>query len=77
MAAMSKLDAVIDRLKALPEEEQVRLAWKIEGLLEEPAQEALGLTDAEWAEIERRRADPQETLIDQAEAVAAFRLDRS
>jgi hypothetical protein len=74
---MSKLDAVIDRLKALPEEEQVRLAWKIEGLLEEPAQEALGLTDAEWAEIERRRADPQETLIDQAEAVAAFRLDRS
>jgi hypothetical protein len=77
MAAMSKLDAVIDRLKALPEEEQVRLAWKIEGLLEEPAQETLGLTDAEWAEIERRRADPQETLIDQAEAVAAFRLDRS
>jgi hypothetical protein len=74
---MSKLDAVIDRLKALPEEEQVRLVWKIEGLLEEPAQEALGLTDAEWAEIERRRADPQETLIDQAEAVAAFRLDRS
>jgi hypothetical protein len=74
---MSKLDAVIDRLKALPEEEQVRLAWKIEGLLEEPAQETLGLTDAEWAEIERRRADPQETLIDQAEAVAAFRLDRS
>jgi hypothetical protein len=74
---MSKLDAVIDRLKALPEEEQVRLAWKIEGLLEEPAQEALGLTDAEWAEIERRRADPQGTLIDQAEAVAAFRLDRS
>jgi hypothetical protein len=74
---MSKLDAVIDRLKALPEEEQVRLAWKIEGLWEEPAQETLGLTDAEWAEIERRRADPQETLIDQAEAVAAFRLDRS
>jgi hypothetical protein len=74
---MSKLDAVIDRLKALPEEEQVRLAWKIEGLLEESAQETLGLTDAEWAEIERRRADPQETLIDQAEAVAAFRLDRS
>lgn len=74
---MSKLDAVIDRLKALPEEEQVRLVWKIEGLLEEPAQETLGLTDAEWAEIERRRADPQETLIDQAEAVAAFRLDRS
>ena len=52
---MSKLDAVIDRLKALPEEEQARLAREIEGLLEERS-DAVALTPAQWDELDRRLA---------------------
>ena len=55
---MSKLDAVIDRLKALPEEEQARLAREIEGLLEERS-DAVALTLEQWDELDRRLAEDQ------------------
>ena len=47
---MSRIEDVIDRLRALPEGEQEMLAGEIEGLLAEPASL---LTLAQWAEVEQ------------------------
>jgi hypothetical protein len=46
---MTRLDAAIDRLRALPEAEQEMLAAEIEALLAEPASM---LTPEQWAEVE-------------------------
>lgn len=45
----SRIEAVIDRLRALPEAEQDMLAGEIEDLLMEPASL---LTAAQWREVE-------------------------
>lgn len=45
----SRIEAVIDRLRALPEAEQEMLAGEIESLLMEPASL---LTAAQWREVE-------------------------
>jgi hypothetical protein len=47
---MSRLDDVIERLRALPEAEQEMVAGEIEGLLAEP--DSL-LTLAQWSEVEQ------------------------
>ena len=46
---MTRLDAAIDRLRALPEAEQEMLAAEIEALLSEPASM---LTPDQWADVE-------------------------
>lgn len=46
---MTRLEAAIDRLRALPEAEQEMLAGEIEALLAEPASL---LTPAQWGEVE-------------------------
>ncbi len=46
---MTRLDAAIERLRALPEAEQEMLAAEIEGLLAEPASM---LTPEQWVEVE-------------------------
>ena len=45
----TRIEAVIDRLRALPEAEQEMLAGEIEGLLMEPASL---LTAEQWREVE-------------------------
>lgn len=45
----TRIEAVIDRLRALPEAEQEMLAGEIESLLMEPASL---LTAAQWREVE-------------------------
>ena len=45
----TRIEAVIDRLRALPEPEQEMLAGEIEDLLMEPASL---LTAAQWSEVE-------------------------
>ena len=45
----TRIEAVIDRLRALPEPEQEMLAGEIEDLLREPASL---LTAAQWSEVE-------------------------
>lgn len=47
---MSRLDDVIERLRALPEAEQDMMAGEIEGLLVEP--ESL-LTRGQWSQVEQ------------------------
>ncbi len=46
---MTRLEAAIERLRALPEAEQDMLAGEIEGLLAEPSSM---LTPAQWKEVE-------------------------
>jgi hypothetical protein len=46
---MTRLDAAIERLRALPEAEQEMLAAEIETLLAEPSSM---LTPEQWAEVE-------------------------
>lgn len=46
---ITRIEAVIDRLRALPEPEQEMLADEIEELLTEPASL---LTPAQWREVE-------------------------
>lgn len=47
---MTRIEAAIERLRALPEAEQEMLAGEIEELLAEPASL---LTMAQWVEVER------------------------
>jgi hypothetical protein len=47
---MSRIEAAIDRLRALPEAEQDMLAAEIEGLLSEPTSMLL---PGQWLEVER------------------------
>jgi len=46
---MTRMEAAIERLKALPEAEQEMIAAEIEALLSEPAST---LTPEQWAEVE-------------------------
>ncbi len=46
---MTRMDAVIERLQALPEAEQEMISAEIEALLREPASL---LTPQQWAEVE-------------------------
>ena len=46
---MTRLDAAIDRLRAMPEADQDMMAAEIEALLAEPASM---LTPEQWAEVE-------------------------
>jgi hypothetical protein len=46
---MSRIEDVIDRLRALPEADQDMIAGEIESLLAEPASL---LTPAQWSEVE-------------------------
>ena len=46
---MTRMEAAIERLQALPEAEQEMLAAEIEALLSEPASM---LTPEQWAEVE-------------------------
>jgi hypothetical protein len=47
---MSRIEAAIDRLRALPEAEQDMIASEIEGLLAEPTSM---LTMAQWVDVEQ------------------------
>ncbi|MBL8551114.1 MAG: hypothetical protein JNJ73_14095 [Hyphomonadaceae bacterium] len=63
---MTKLEVAIERLRALPSAAQEALAEEILDLLDE----APALTQAQWAEIERRIAGPDDFASD--EEVEAF-----
>jgi putative addiction module component (TIGR02574 family) len=66
---MTKLEAVIERLKALPAAEQEEMAELVSQLLDEDEGE-YSLTPAQEAELERRRAGPEDFATD--EEVEAF-----
>lgn len=67
---MTKLEAVIERLRALPEAEQEMRAVEIELLLKDG--QSL-LTPEQWAELERRLANENEATVPHEDVVARMR----
>lgn len=67
---MSKLDATIERLRALPKQQQEALAAQIDLMLDEGAEDLL--TSEQWAEIEAR-LDSGEGLTPHEDVVRDFR----
>ena len=64
---MSKLDLIIDRLRALPPEEQDVWAEEIE-LMIDAAESAL--TPEQWAEVDAALKEPDGELLRHAEVTA-------
>lgn len=67
---MSRINAVIDRLRALPEAEQEMLAGEIEALLEEPASL---LTPDQWREVEQEIDSDDAVRLSHAEVMGRMR----
>jgi hypothetical protein len=67
---MSRIDDVIERLRALPEAEQEMLAGEIEGLLAEPASL---LTLAQWGEVEQEIDTDDGVRLAHADVMARMR----
>jgi len=75
---MSKLDAVIERIRQLPPERQDAAAAELEFWLNhiDEAGESL-LTDEQWAEVEQALADDNEPTISHEELFASLRSPAS
>ncbi|MBL8551111.1 MAG: hypothetical protein JNJ73_14080 [Hyphomonadaceae bacterium] len=73
---MTKLDRVIERLRALPEDEQDRLAAEIQFLIDDADEPVSLLTSEQEAELLARLSAPDDYATD--EEVEAFfrRLDK-
>ena len=66
---MTKLDMAIERLRALPPEEQESLAEEIFSLLEDDDAD-VGLTPEQEAALERRLTDPNRKFVPHEEVFA-------
>lgn len=67
---MSRIEAAIERLRALPEAEQEMLAGEIEELLAEPASL---LTVAQWREVEAEIDSDDGVRLTHAEVLGRLR----
>lgn len=67
---MTKLEAVIERLKALPQQEQEAFAADIEAMLAQPESR---LTREQWVEVDVELAGDSREDISHADVVAAAR----
>ena len=67
---MTRLEDVIERLRALPEAEQEMLAGEIEGLLAEPGSI---LTLAQWSEVEHELDSDDGVRLTHAEVMGRMR----
>jgi hypothetical protein len=68
---MSRMEIVIERLLALPAEQQDAFAGEIEALLEEPASQ---LTAAQWAEVDAELAGAGTGDLPHAMVMARMRV---
>lgn len=68
---MTKLDAVLEKFRALPEDRQDAVAREFMSIIEDEASDGAVLTDEQWADLQARRADPG-TLIPHEQVVAEF-----
>lgn len=66
----TRIEAVIERLRALPEAEQEMLAGEVEELLAEPASL---LTIAQWREVEHEIDTDDGVRLTQADIMARMR----
>jgi hypothetical protein len=67
---MTRIEAAIERLRALPEAEQEMLASEIEGLLAEPASM---LTPDQWREVEHEIDADDGVRLSHADVMARMR----
>lgn len=68
---MTKLDAVLERIRQLPQDRQDAIAVDMEFLLQDQ-EDGARLTDEQEAELQRRLADPNKTYISHEDIVAEF-----
>jgi hypothetical protein len=67
----TRIEAVIDRLRALPEQEQEMLAGEIEDLLTEPASL---LTPSQWRDVETEVDTDDGVRLSHADVLGRMRL---
>jgi hypothetical protein len=67
---MTKLDLVLEQIRQLPQDRQDAIAADLEILLRD--QQVARLSDEQWAELQRRLADPNKTYISHEDLVAEF-----
>lgn len=67
---MTKLELVLEKIRQLPQDRQDAIAADIEILLSD--EEAAPLSDEQWAELQRRLADPNKTYVSHDELMAEF-----
>lgn len=72
LSFMTKLDAVLERIRQLPQDRQDALAVDMELWLEEESEGSL-LTDEQWAEIEAALAEVNEETVTHDEVMARAR----
>lgn len=68
---MTKLDAVLERIRKLPQDRQDAIAADLEFILEDEASGPT-LSDAQWADVRRRAQEEQGALIPHEAIVAEF-----
>ena len=69
---MTKLDAVLERIRQLPQDRQDAIALQMELLLKYEADDSL-LTEEQWAEIEADLANEDAEEIPHAQVVREMR----
>jgi hypothetical protein len=67
---MSRIEAAIERLRALPESQQEMMASEIEGLLAEPSSM---LSMAQWAEVEEELQNDDGQRMAHSEVMSLMR----
>lgn len=73
---MTKLEAVLERVRQLPQDRQDAIAVELELLLKYPPPSASVLSDEQWAEVEAALADSTEETVphDQVMTLARAKL---
>jgi hypothetical protein len=66
---MTKLDEALEKLRALPEDRQEAVVQHLLWIIEDEEMGPIDglLTDEQWAELERRLADPNPQYVDHDE----------
>jgi hypothetical protein len=70
---MTKLEAVLERIRQLPEDRQEAIAIELEFMLKYAPGEASALTDEQWAEVEAELVNEDDEEIPHAHVVAEMR----
>ena len=67
---MTRFEAVLDRLRALPADEQDKMAVEIEGLLSDPSS---ALLPAQWLEVEHELDTDDGVRVPHSEVMSRMR----
>lgn len=70
--SMTKLDAVLERIRQLPPERQEMIAVELEFLLDHDGEGGPFLTDEQWADLRQRTLEDSGERVSHEEIVAEF-----